>query len=49
MLSKIKFICAVTLILSMIGLSVISITEGNWRTFILGVLYSIANVIIFIV
>jgi hypothetical protein len=49
MLNKIKLICAVTLILSMVGLAAISITEGNWRTFALGVLYSIANVIIFII
>ncbi len=49
MMNKIKLICAVTLILSMTGLAVISITEGNWRTFVLGVLYSIANVVIFII
>lgn len=48
-MNKIKLMCAVMLILSMAGLAVISIINGDWKTFSLGVLYAIANVIIFIV
>lgn len=48
-MNKLRLICAALLILSMVGLSIISLTEGNWRTFVLGVLYAIANVIIFII
>ena len=48
-MSKIRLICAVLLIASMLGLSVINLTSGNWKTFVLGVLYSIANIVIFII
>jgi len=48
-MSKIRLLCAVLLILSMMGLSVINLTNGDWKSFCLGILYSIANVIIFIV
>jgi len=47
--SKIKVFCAILLIVSMLGLSVINLTDGDWKSFCLGILYSIANVIIFIV
>lgn len=48
-MSKIKLFCAVLLIASMLGLSVINLTSGDWKSFCLGILYSIANVIIFII
>ena len=48
-MSKIKILLAVLLIASMLGLSVINLMSGDWKTFALGVLYAIANVIIFIV
>ena len=48
-MSKIKILFAVLLIASMLGLSVINLASGDWKTFVLGILYSIANVIIFIV
>ena len=48
-MNKIKLLFAVLLIASMLGLSIINLTSGDWKTFILGILYSIANVIIFIV
>jgi len=48
-MSKIKILFAVLLIVSMLGLSVINLTSGDWKSFCLGILYSIANVIIFIV
>lgn len=48
MLSKFRLICGVMLIISMLGLGIISIVSGDWKAFVLGVLYSIANVVIFI-
>ncbi len=48
-MSKIKLFLAVLLIVSMLGLSVVNLTSGDWKTFILGILYSVANVIIFII
>ena len=47
-MNRIKLICAIGLILSMIGLSIINLVNGDWKTFTLGVLYSIANLIIFV-
>lgn len=48
MLAKYKLILASMLIVSMLGLGIISIVSGDWKAFVLGVLYSIANVVIFI-
>ena len=48
-MSKIKLFLAALLIISMLGLSVINLTNGDWKSFCLGILYSIANVIIFII
>jgi len=48
-MSKIKLLFAVLLMVSMLGLSVINLSSGDWKSFCLGILYSIANVIIFIV
>lgn len=48
-MSKIKLIFAILLIGSMLGLSVINLMSGDWKTFCLGFLYAVANVIIFIV
>ena len=48
-MGKIKLFCAVLLIASMLGLSLINLMSGDWKTFVLGILYAIANVIIFIV
>lgn len=48
-MSKIKILLAVLLIASMLGLSVINLASGDWKSFCLGILYSVANVIIFIV
>lgn len=45
---KLKFICAAMLITSMIGLGVISKMSGDWKAFVLGILYAVANVVIFI-
>ena len=48
-MNKIRLLCAVLLITSMLGLSVINLMDGDWKTFVLGILYAVANVIIFIV
>ena len=48
-MNKIKLFLAVTLMISMLGLSVINLTNGDWKSFCLGILYSIANVVIFII
>jgi len=48
-MNKIRLFCAVLLIASMLGLSIINLMAGDWKTFVLGILYAIANVIIFIV
>lgn len=48
-MGRIKLFLAVSLIVSMLGLSVINLMSGDWKTFTLGVLYSVANVVIFIV
>jgi len=48
-MGKIKLFLAALLIVSMLGLSVINLTNGDWKSFCLGILYSIANVIIFII
>ena len=48
MLMKLKLIFASTLILSMLGLGVISIISGDWKAFVLGILYAVANIVIFI-
>jgi len=47
-MSKIRLLLAILLMISMLGLSVINLTNGDWKSFCLGVLYSIANIIIFI-
>jgi len=48
-MNRIKLLFAALLIVSMLGLSVINLTSGDWKSFCLGILYSIANVIIFII
>lgn len=48
-MSKVKLIFAALLITGMLGLSVINLASGDWKSFCLGILYSIANVIIFII
>jgi len=48
MLAKFKLVCAVMLIFSMLGLGVISKISGDWKAFVLGILYAVANVVIFI-
>ena len=48
-MGKVKLFLAALLIVSMLGLSVINLTNGDWKSFCLGILYSIANVIIFII
>ena len=48
MLSKFRFICAALLIVSMIGLTIVNVIDWNFKPFILGVLYAVANVVIFI-
>ena len=48
-MGKIKLFLATLLIVSMLGLSIINLTSGDWKSFCLGILYSIANVIIFII
>lgn len=48
-MNKLRFTLAAMLIVSMLGLSVFNLAEGNWKAFVLGLLYSAANVIIFIV
>ena len=48
-MGKVKLFLAALLIISMLGLSVINLANGDWKSFCLGILYSIANVIIFII
>lgn len=48
-MNKIKLICAILLIVSMLGLSAFHIVDGNWKPFVLGLLYAAANIIIFVV
>jgi len=48
MLAKFKLGCQVLLIASLVGLSVANAIDWNVKPFALGVLYSIANVVIFI-
>jgi len=48
-MGRIKLFLAALLIVSMLGLSVINLTNGDWKSFCLGILYSVANVIIFII
>ena len=48
-MGKVRLLLAVLLITSMLGLSVINLASGDWKSFCLGILYSIANVIIFII
>lgn len=48
-MSRIKLLLAVLLVTGMLGLSVINLANGDWKSFCLGILYSIANVIIFII
>lgn len=48
-MSKLKLLLATLLIVSMLGLSIINLTNGDWKSFCLGILYSIANIIIFII
>jgi len=49
MRNRIKMIGAILLISSMLVLSFMKYQEGDWEDAAVGVLYSIANVIIFIV
>lgn len=47
-MSKLKMILAIVLMVSMLGLGICNLVEHQYKVFALGVLYSIANVIIFI-
>jgi len=47
-MNKIRLILRVGLIVTMLGLVILSIAEHQYKTFALGVLYAIANVIIFV-
>jgi len=47
-MSKLKMIFAAGLIVSMLGLGIFNLVEHQYKIFALGILYSIANVIIFI-
>jgi len=48
-MSKIRLLLAALLVVSMLGLSVINLANGDWKSFCLGILYSVANIIIFII
>lgn len=48
-MKRIKIVCAILLIISMLVLSGFKLHEGYWEDAAVGVLYSIANVIIFII
>lgn len=45
---KVKLIFQIMLIVAMLGLGVISLLDHRWKEFGLGILYAIANTIIFI-
>lgn len=47
-MGRIKLACQIMLIVSMLGLGIFSLIEHQYKTFALGVLYSIANTIIFL-
>lgn len=40
---------AIMLLISMLSLSILNLYNGDWKSFVLGILYSTANVIIFII
>ena len=40
---------AIMLLVSMLSLASLNLIQGDWKSFILGILYSAANVIIFII
>jgi len=48
MLAKFKFICQILLVLSMLGLVIANAIDWQFKPFALGVLYAIANIVIFI-
>lgn len=47
-MSKFKLACQIALIASMFGLGIISLIDHRWKEFGLGILYAMANTIIFI-
>lgn len=47
-MSKIKLACQIALIASMFGLGILSLLDHRYKEFGLGVLYAMANTIIFI-
>ncbi len=48
MLVKFKCLCAVLLILSLIGLTVCNIVDWDWKQFTLGLLFASINVVVFL-
>ena len=48
MTNKIRLVCQIMLIVSMVGLGTLSLIDHRWKEFGLGFLYAIANTIIFI-
>ena len=45
---KMKIIFVAMIVISQLGLGILYFIEGNYKTFALGFLYAIANVVIFI-
>ena len=48
MIGKLKIVFGIGLIITMLGLGIISLIEHQYKPFALGILYSIANIIIFL-
>ena len=48
-MKQFRLVMAVMLLISMLSLATLNLMNGDWKSFVLGVLYSVANVVIFIV
>ena len=48
-MKQFRLVMALILIVSMLSLSGLNLSQGDWKSFVLGVLYTLANIIIFIV
>lgn len=46
---KMRLIFAVLLVVSLLGIALCDLAARSWKTFVLGLLFAIANVLIFLV
>ncbi len=44
-----RMLFAVVLIVSLLGISICDLTSGDYKTFVIGLLFAVANVFIFVV